>query len=185
MNSRTFSIRIRSISPFSVVVARTPLVTDRLAAAGPREMGAFRTGQQEIQPAAFDDRGRIGSVEVDAEMPGKRVVARVRRNGCVPMINGDKVELCAHLAHSAQTAGGRAASATEQVGYAEAAPHDGVAARTACVSWHEAPVRAASGTAARPLPARRRRLPGDWDGSRICPTLGPWADRVVSACRPS
>src|SRR5438128_9621620 len=92
-----------------VVCARTPLVTDRLAAAGAREMGAFRAGQQEIQPAAFDDRGRIGSVEVDAEMPGKRVVARMRGNCCVPMIDGDKVELCAHLSHSAQTAGGRAA----------------------------------------------------------------------------
>jgi hypothetical protein len=147
-----------------VVCARTPLVTDRLAAAGAREMGAFRAGQQEIQAAAFDDRGRIGSVEVDAEMPGKRVVARVRGNCCVPMIDGDKVELCAHLSHSAQTAGGRAASATEQVGYAEAASHDGMAARTAYVRRHEALVRDASGAAARPLPARRRRLPGDWDG---------------------
>jgi hypothetical protein len=144
MNSRTFSIRIRSISPFSagdpsldVVCARTPLVTDRLAAAGAREMGALRAGQQKIQPAALDDRGRIGSVEVDTEMPGKRVVAGVRRDGCVPVVNGDQVELRAHFAHSAQTAGGRAASTTEQVGYAEAASHDGVAARTACVRRHE------------------------------------------------
>lgn len=118
----------------NVVCARTPLVTDRLAAAGAGEMDALRAGQQEIQPAALDDRGRIGSVKVDAEMPGKRVVARVRGDSRVPMVDGDQVKFCAHLAHGAQTAGGRAASTTEQVGYGEAACHDGVGARMACVS---------------------------------------------------
>src|SRR5207237_988306 len=54
----------------------------------------------------------------------RRVVARVRRDSRVPVINGHQVKLGAHLAHSAQAPGGSPTSSTEQVGDREAACHE-------------------------------------------------------------
>src|SRR5713101_6062788 len=144
MNSRTFSIRIRSISPFSAVthrwtwyaLARRWSLTGLPPRAREKWVHSGLASRRSSRPPSTIAAGLAAS-RLMQKCLANRVVARVRRNGCGPMIDGDKVELCAHLAHSAQTAGGRAASTTEQVGYAEAASHDRVDARTACVKRHD------------------------------------------------